>query len=288
MANYRVRLLSHLGRYPAPPLALGGDMIFAQHGLLFSCSQNRMVSNYRMTVANVPFSEVQNWSLQEVRLFSAIYLGHGGDLGAPYPLPFEQDIFAPTRERIAADPVLTERLVRTLSDDDYCMRGNRGLVPHAVELYKFDAWTHEQTERANNIWQRFDLSNPVIVRGMACLLKSGMLATHVQFLDASLMAVHVAMDAAHSIVLTNLRNAGVNNPSSLDAGRWVDEALGYDRSNEHFLADWYYDRIRNIHPDNKFGAEGVPFFCVDDIYDLTNVLKEIFYCIITGKTYDRL
>ena len=56
MANFRVRPLSHFGCYPALPLALGDDMIFEQHGLLFTCTLNRLVTNYGRTEAEQPVS----------------------------------------------------------------------------------------------------------------------------------------------------------------------------------------------------------------------------------------
>lgn len=285
MRNFRVRPLSHLGLYPSPPLALGDDMIFEQHGLLFSCSQNRMISEHGYTRAEQPGFELNNWTSREVRFFTAIYLGRGWCLGAPYPLPLEQDVFASTSERVAADPVLTKRLARNLSNDDHWMRGNQSLLPSSVDHYHLDQWSPEQTARASTIWQSFDLANPVLVRGMAVLLKSEMLSQHFQFCDASLAMVHIAMDAAHSMVLNELRNEGVANPSSLDAGRWVDQALGYQPTGDKFLQDWYEDRIRNFHPESRFGADAIPFFFADDIFDLTHILKEIFYFLITREVY---
>jgi hypothetical protein len=264
---------------------LGDDMIFEQHGLLFACTQNRMISSLGVTKAEQPASELNDWSVHEVRFFTAIYLGRGWDLGAPYPLPLEQDVFAPSREKVAADPALTERLALTLASDDYRMRGNQGLIPGTIERYDFEAWSPEQIARARAIWEKFDLTDAVLVRGMAVLLKASMLLGHFQFRDASLTAVHVARDAAHSLVLARLRKQGVPSPSSIDAGRWIEESLQYQPTGDKFLEDWYEDRVRDIHPDNRFGAEAVPFFFMDDIYDLTHILKEIFYLLITDSVY---
>jgi hypothetical protein len=214
------------------------------------------------------------------------YLGNGPSLGLTlYPLPLNQDVFAPTHDRVSSDPALTHRLARSLASEDYWMRANRGLIPEAFDRYLFEAWTPEQAARAEAVWQHFDLANPVLTRGMACFLKSGMLSQHLQFLEASLAAVHVAMDAAHSLVLTELRKEGLGNPSSLDAGRWIEEALGHQPTGLRFLEDWYDDRIRNFHPDSRFGPEAIPVFCIDDIYDLTHFLKEIFYFLVVREVY---
>ena len=37
---------------------------------------------------------------------------------------------------------------------------------------------------------------------------------------------------------------------------------------------------------SRFGAEAIPSFCIDDVYHLTHILKDIFFHLITGEVYE--
>lgn len=287
VANFRVRPLSHLGRYPASQLSVGSDQLFSHEGLLFSCTLNRMVTQFGRTEADQPAFELENWTLPEVRLFASMYLACGPYLAVhPYPLPPSQDLFAKSADVIRVDERLTARIAsQTRSGDNHLMRGNCGLVPGNFGDYTFVGCEAEDARRLDLLWAKIDLSNPTLMRGLLCLLKSGMLHTHFQFSDASLSAVHIALDAAHSLALSEVRSSGAVNPSSHDAGRWIEEVLGYAPTGLRFLEDWHGDRVRNFHPESRYGAEAIPSFCVDDIYDLTRHLKDIFYFLITREVY---
>lgn len=83
--------------------------------------------------------------------------------------------------------------------------------------------------------------------------------------------------------MAELRKEGVQNPTAHDAGQWIDSAFGYAPNGLKYKEDWYEDRIRNIHPESRFGSEAVPFFCVDDIIHLNIALKDIFFYLITKE-----
>jgi len=44
--------------------------------------------------------------------------------------------------------------------------------------------------------------------------------------------------------------------------------------------------VRNFHTDSRHGAEAIPFFCIDDIWDLNRALSGVFFALVTGQLDD--
>lgn len=82
------------------------------------------------------------------------------------------------------------------------------------------------------------------------------------------------------MVLRRLKASGAANPSSYDAQAYMEELYGVPRTGRKFFEDFYSDRIRNFHTDSRYGAEPIPFFCIDDIWDLNSALKGTFYRLV--------
>lgn len=66
----------------------------------------------------------------------------------------------------------------------------------------------------------------------------------------------------------------------------MDDLWEVPRTGRKFFEDYYVDRIRNFHTDSRFGAEPIPTFSIDDIWDLNSALKGIFYKLVTGDLHD--
>jgi hypothetical protein len=125
------------------------------------------------------------------------------------------------------------------------------------------------------------VTNPIILRGVSCLLKARMAFQHHEFGEAACIFLWIALDAAHSLVLQKLRKSGIANPTSEDAARYFEKISGYGTEWEKFFEDEYENRIRAIHPDNRFGAEAIPQFESDDFYELNEMLIPLFYFFVT-------
>lgn len=129
--------------------------------------------------------------MPEVRFFAALYLSTGTDLSVrPYPLPVEQDLFAPDAELIADDPELTARLVRHAAGS-YRMRANLGLLPGDPGQYDFRDLESYRVERASMLHARINVEEPILMRGLLNILKSEMLLHHFQFRGSALGASHI-------------------------------------------------------------------------------------------------
>lgn len=287
MPSYRIRPFSYLGTYPKGDISIGDDLFFRSGKMLFSCTKNKIVEISGRSEAHQPAFELDNWTLEEVRLYSSLYIGNGESSSIRlYPLPVNQDMFLPDPFLIIKDEALLETLLGNISSDDYLMSGNRGLAADRFEQFNVWDWGERRVELANIFWNALDLGDAPVVRGLHALLKSEMLFNHFQFLDASLAASHIALDAAYNVVLRRLKKDGRSNATSKDAQAYVDDLWGIPKSGLNFFEDYYVDRIRNFHTDSRYGAEAIPFFCFDDILDLNAALKGLFFLLVTGKMHD--
>jgi hypothetical protein len=79
---------------------------------------------------------------------------------------------------------------------------------------------------------------------------------------------------------------GISNPTATEAAQYIENAFGYPETGLRFFQDYYDDRIRNFHPDNRLGSEAIPFFSRDDAYDLWHHLKDVYFYFLTGDLYE--
>jgi hypothetical protein len=131
-----------------------------------------------------------------------------------------------------------------------------------------------------DILRRLETADPVLLRGVSTLIKAGMVWNHGEFREAACIYLWIALDAAFSLTLRKLREAGFTNPTSQDAANYVAQIDGYEESWEKFFERDYYNRISAIHPDNRYGAEARPTLCADDFLDLYDELIPLFQYIV--------
>lgn len=285
--SFRLRPFSFLGSYPTPDIELGSDMLFRCGHILFSCTKNRKIEKYGRRVVDQPAFELDNWTVQEVRFFASLYIGNGEASSIRlYPLPISRDLEIDSPDAVLEDGSLLRPLLEATTSDKYFMAGNHGLLAQRLDEYQFWDWDDRRLAQASKFWRCFDQEDAVMIRGLHALLKSEMLFSHFQFRDASLASAHIALDAAYSIVLRRLREAGRPNPTSTQAQAYLDDLWGVPRTNRKFFEDYYIDRVRNFHTDSRYGAEPVPFFSIDDIWHLNAALKGVFYLLATGEMHD--
>jgi hypothetical protein len=72
----------------------------------------------------------------------------------------------------------------------------------------------------------------------------------------------------------------------MDASDYFDKIVGFETPWEKFFEEDYENRIRAIHPDNRFGAEVRPQFLADDFYELNDLLIPYFGYLVTGVFVD--
>lgn len=286
MPSYRVRLCSHFGSYPSGDVRLGSDLLIRSGQHLYICTENIIEELRGQCTVQQPAFELDNWTLPEIRMLGSLVLGNGRYASVrPYALPAHTDLFLRDCEQIAEDAHLLKYLLNK-ADDGYLMRNNSGSLPTNFSSYSLVDWDNDKHAQAQKVWERIDITNAPLMRGVHSLLKSLMLNAHFQFGDSALCMSHVALDAAFACVVRVLKSKGLKSPSSKDAQRYVEELVGYEPTGQHFFEEYYRDRVRNFHTDSKYGAEPIPFFSVDDLWELNEHLRAVFYALITGELDD--
>jgi len=270
--------MSPLGTYPCNTIASDDAAFVVNSDLSFSI--------VRIVEEDWGFSEVDSLSPLDIPLFGALLLS-----GAGYPYPFGGvELEAEERNLLDADCIAECRhhlLVHINAQNNHAPRA---AVVHAppinggrpYETYDFGDVRGKVIACA----ARLQSADAVLLRGVAALLKAQMAWTHGEFADAACIYLWIALDAAHSLTLRKLRESGIQNPTSKDASAHLNSVIGFETPWEKFFEEDYENRIRAIHPDNRFGAEVRPQFLADDFYELRHLLIPYFGYLVTGVFFD--
>jgi len=267
--------MSPLGIYPSRSILLANAALIVCHEMCFSI--------VRIVKEDWGFSEVDSLAPVDIPLLGSLVLS-----GAGYPYPFSGvTLEAETQEalNIGCIAECRQHLLRSLEEQ----KGHEGpaaivhrpplLGGKAYDLYDYG----ESTARVRDCTAVLDSASPVVLRGVASLIKAQMAWRHGEFADAACIYLWIALDAAHSLTLQKLRESGIQNPTSRDASDHFNQIAGFETPWEKFFEEDYENRIRAIHPDNRFGAEARPQFLADDFYELNDLLIPYFGYLVTGQ-----
>ncbi len=282
--GFHVTMMSPLGSYPEHSVILDDAALVVERDLCYSV--------VRIVKEDWGFSEVDSLSPLEIPFLASLLLLR---VGLPYPFggltlradgpePLTADLLQECRghlikqlgewhaERVPASPWGWAASIHTPPI----------LGGHAYDL----SGAGDVAEGVREYWAKLESANPVMLRGLGSLLKAQMAWKHGEFTDAACMFLWIALDAAHSLTLQKLRESGVNNPTSRDASTHFNSIAGYETPWEKFFEDDYENRIRFLHPENRFGAEVRPQLLADDYLELNDVLIPYFEYLITGRFED--
>lgn len=282
--GFHVTMMSPLGSYPEHSIILDNAALVLERDLCYSV--------VRIVTEDWGFSEVDDLSPLEIPFFTSLLLSRAG---LPYPFggvtlkaeksePLTVELLQECREHLLKQ--IGEWKAHWGSASTWGWAASIHAPPilggHAYER----SGASDVAETVREIWTKLSSAGPVMLRGLGSLLKAQMVWKHGEFTDAALMFLWIALDAAHSLTLQKLRESGVNNPTSQEASIHFNTIAGYETPWEKFFEDDYENRIRFIHPDNRFGAEVRPQLLADDYLELNDVLIPYFKYLITGRFED--
>jgi hypothetical protein len=272
--GFHVCLLSPLGSYPESSVILDDAAYIMSPDICFSI--------VRITKEDWGFSEVDMLSPLEIPLLGAILLAGPG---YPYPM-YGLTLEAEGSPLFTADCIAEcrEHLIEMLRNYATDLRPT-GLIhrPPALGGISYDSADYEDcTEAIQECTTHLEAAGPVLLRGVASLIKAHMAWKHSEFSDAACIHLWIALDAAFSLTLQKLRDAGNQNPTSADASAYFDDVTGDENVWEKFFEDDYENRIRVIHPDSRFSAEARPQLLADDFLELNDLLIPYFRFLATG------
>jgi hypothetical protein len=229
------------------------------------------------------YTDYDDMSLEEVRLLASIALTVGYEDGLRLIYPDPAIVIVPHRIELHTPEGMEEAWQLALG---YLKQpGRRGLAdpPLPWPKNKSDNGTRFDSELQARIFGAIDLTNHVLMRGLATWVKSGMLWMHRAFAEEANYPLFISLEASFSCVRKVLRNQGNPDPSALDAGEFIHEAFGEEPSGYKYFEEFYEDRIRAMHPDNRFGTFVYAPLGRDDFYWLFRGLREVWRLLIMGE-----
>lgn len=268
--GFQVRLMSPLGSYPSNTFIADSAALVVTPELCLSI--------VRVKGADWSFSEVDGLCPREIPLLGSVLLsGNGGDPYI-YPYPADSEVLLET----TADMSLSAECIAECKDfllSALRKTGSRSPaemihIPPALGGASYNLVSIGQGREAEQLsnFHHLRAADPLLIRGVALLLKAHMAWQHRELAEAACIFLWICLDAAHSLILRKLRTSGITNPTSKDAARWFEATSGYDTGWDKFFEDDYDNRIRAVHPDNRFGAEARPQFLADDFLELNDML----------------
>jgi hypothetical protein len=234
--GFHVRLMSPLGRYPADSFCSESAAMIISPELCFSI--------IRVAQEDWSFSEVDVLTAPEIPLYGSILLA--GEAGTPclYPYPTNDSVLLETEslENIEERHVLEcksflleymEKVIREHPTPSFHR-------PPVLGGMKYELTPSRSADGDRLlVLRRLETANPIILRGVSCLLKGRMAFQHREFGEAACIFLWIALDAAHSLVLQKLRDTGIANPTSKDAAEYFEKISGYNTEWERFFEDDY-------------------------------------------------
>jgi hypothetical protein len=279
--GYLLRLMSPLGTYPDEAFLGTNAALVIAPDICFSMV--RLQDEWK----HHSFSEVDHLEPSEIPLFGALMLAV--DDGEQYILPY------PTHQAIALRAAPGHQLDGAAVDEG--RQWMRAYVKRHKLEYDFRDAIHRPPvaggveydlitsgHRSLHVGKILDLlrsADQVTLRGLSSLLKANMAWEHEEFMEAACVSLWISLDAIHSLIRERLIREGKTNPTSLDASNYIASEYGIHLEGSIFEDD-YENRIRVIHPDNKFGAEARPQLLADDFYELRHLVIELFHFLVTG------
>lgn len=146
-----------------------------------------------------------------------------------------------------------------------------------------------ELSRIQATWAGISLTNFVLLRGIASVVKSDMLSRHLEFGAEALMSLYVALECSFQLVLDRLRVTGCAAPSAADAAQWMHETFDVHFGSEQpdpsykYFQEFYEDRIVTFHPRNRFGDFPLLPTYWDDVFHLRRAIPPVFAFLVHGE-----
>jgi hypothetical protein len=278
-----VRLLSPMGIYPS-------QIAFRSSEAAIVVTPGIAALVTRFSPIKLPgehyISEVEFLSAFEIRALAATLLARKFETGGMRIYPVydnyrdENSSLDLTKKPVLA--ALLEGLSTSLRQE------RRWSIAHnppccGGRAYDFNEHAEIDRRRFNRLFQMIDVEDHLLIRGLGALVKAGMLGCHMEFTEHACAALWIALDASLRICLREMRALGYVNPSAKDAAGFLDDAFETKYESQGYFSDFYEERIKTLHPENRFGTfPSAPLFA-DEYSTLNDSLQPVYEYLITGK-----
>jgi hypothetical protein len=149
-------------------------------------------------------------------------------------------------------------------------------------LHHYEPNSREQMRLLRSI-QDGEYTEPGLVRGLVCLLKSQMLFDHWQFGEEAALAVFTAMESALSALRGRIAAHTQSSASFEDVYRVIESRVRYGAALSDYFKSCWDKRIILAHPENRFGADPIPFLYADDFYETYAALVSMYRLLLIAE-----
>ena len=267
-----IRPMSTFGRYWEGPIRLDEAVAHECEGVMFTAC--RFIPEPKDREYYTEFDDLADVEVQFLAaMVMAVGLGEG--VVAPYPV---SDSFALDYEGPLHDPEFLQAAGNALRREIAGMRRLATSPPIlAVEAAPF-GYHHRPLNAARlaEVFSAVDAGDDLMIRGLHALIKSRMVAMHIELAEEANYPLYVALDALFSLVRRRLMKCGNPNPSSYDAQTFVHDVFDEEQSGMRFFEEFYDDRIMTMHPDNRYGIFRHAPISHCDFHSLFEMVREVY------------
>ncbi|MCW2349812.1 hypothetical protein [Sphingobium sp. B12D2B] len=264
--------MSTFGRYWADPIQLKDAAAFETEGVMFTAC--RHVPN---TKDREYYTEFDDFADVEVRLLASMVLAVGFDEGTVAPYPASTS-FAIEYGGPLNDLDFLKAVGEALRTEIAGMQRLRTSPPILAVKGAAFAYHHRPLNpvRLEEVFSAVSADDDLMLRGLHALIKSRMVAIHVELAEEANYPLYVALDALFSLIRRQLIKMGNSNPTSHDAQNFVHDLFEEDHSGMRFFEDFYEDRVMTMHPDNRYGIFRHAPISHSDFYSLFIMVREVY------------
>lgn len=267
-----IRPMSTYGWYWADPIQLEEAVAHQTEDVMFTACRYIPDAKDRKY-----YTEFDDLADVEVRFLAAMVMAVGLDEGvvAPYPV---SDPFALEYDGPLHDPDFLRAAGKALRTEIARMRRLATSPPIlAVDGAPFRYYHRPlNPARLAEVFSAVSTNDDLMMRGLHALIKSRMVAMHVELAEEANYPLYVALDALFSVVRRHLMKMGNPNPSSYDAQIFVHDLFDEDQSGMRFFEEFYDDRIMTMHPDNRYGIFRHAPISHCDFHSLFEMVREVY------------
>jgi hypothetical protein len=271
-----VRAMDRRGYYPR-------DSFLTEHAIFINDYHTVFSAVHALPDKDYLASELSWATIEEIRLWAAMALSCPENKGYHAIYPSGRSVSIDPLELPSwnlADEDCQEELRTLLVEGSDRLTGADRISPYSRHHHPTDQ--REQIRLLRSI-EDSEHREPELVRGLVCFLKSAMLFDHWQYGEEAALAVFTAMEGALSTMRNRLSATGGRPASFDDVHSVIQSHIRYGDGLSSYFRDCWEKRIILAHPDNKFGAEPIPFLYADDFYDTYKALVSVYRLLLIGE-----
>jgi len=299
--THYARILSPRGAYPADSIFFDDAAYLSDSELAFSVAK---YTKHTRGGDEDSYSEVQWLNPTETKLYGSLMLAVDRDESyvAFYPYPYTVPIVCPSTisdKKWLLQSVKTELSEKLIEEDiihpGYTVPARNSYkyatdiaMPPMVGGPEYDFRSNGiDYELAKNLYKNISINDSLVIRGLCTLVKAAMLRSHYQFLEEAIYSLFISMEVSFRLVLRELKNRGINNPTSKDAMTFIHDAFYDIHRVDKYFEEYYEGRVMSFHPESRLGTHPHAPLMADDYSFLFNDMLEVYTYLICGYVHPK-